>query len=255
MAGDWIKMRGNLWDDPRVSKMCDLTESCEASIVGGLYWLWATADQHTEDGFMPGLTLRSIDRKTGINGFASSLKSIGWIIERDDGIEIINFSEHNGQSAKRRCTDAQRKASIRNVSADEADKEQTNDGQNRQMLGAREEKRREEKSKDIKPIVAKAPKAKRFDLESLPVEWANFCTIERPDLMPKDVWNQFKDYWIGVPGQKGTKTDWDATWRNWVRRQNQPAKKFETVADRNSKVLSGLTRGLMGNGNANLLTN
>ena len=148
MAGDWIKMRGNLWDDPRIAKLCDLTEASEASIIGGLYWLWSAADQHTENGFMPGLTLRSIDRKTGVDGLASALVSIGWIAVNDDGIEIINFNDHNGQSAKRRCTDAQRKATVRNVSADEVDKEQTNDGQNRQMLGAREEKRRE----DIKTI-------------------------------------------------------------------------------------------------------
>ncbi|WIE60750.1 hypothetical protein DEI97_013470 [Curtobacterium sp. MCLR17_032] len=28
----------------------------------------------------------------------------------------------------------------------------------------------------------------------------------------------FVDYWIAQPGQKGVKTDWDATWRNWMRR-------------------------------------
>lgn len=37
MAGDWIKMRGNLWDDPRVAKLCDLTDQGEAAIVGALY--------------------------------------------------------------------------------------------------------------------------------------------------------------------------------------------------------------------------
>ena len=66
MAGDRIKVRGNLWDDPRVGAVVDATESTEAAVVGALYWLWSTADQHTEDGFMPGLTLRQIDRKTGV---------------------------------------------------------------------------------------------------------------------------------------------------------------------------------------------
>lgn len=28
---------------------------------------------------------------------------------------------------------------------------------------------------------------------------------------------KFIDHWRGVPGQKGRKSDWDATWRNWVR--------------------------------------
>lgn len=30
---------------------------------------------------------------------------------------------------------------------------------------------------------------------------------------------KFVDYWLGVPGEKGVKLDWPATWRNWVRRK------------------------------------
>jgi hypothetical protein len=29
----------------------------------------------------------------------------------------------------------------------------------------------------------------------------------------------FKDYWVGVAGAKGRKTDWRATWRNWCRNE------------------------------------
>lgn len=29
----------------------------------------------------------------------------------------------------------------------------------------------------------------------------------------------FVDYWIAQPGAKGVKLDWDATWRNWMRRK------------------------------------
>jgi uncharacterized protein YdaU (DUF1376 family) len=73
-------------------------------------------------------------------------------------------------------------------------------------------------------VGAKAPKAKRLDMEYLPQEWAMFCINERPDLEPSPVWNQFKDYWAGVSGSKGTKLDWFATWRNWVRNQKAPIK-------------------------------
>lgn len=30
-------------------------------------------------------------------------------------------------------------------------------------------------------------------------------------------WAEFVDYWISIPGQRGTKLDWSATWRNRVR--------------------------------------
>ena len=71
--------------------------------------------------------------------------------------------------------------------------------------------------------VAKAPKAQRLKLETLPEEWDKFCKTERPDLKPVEVWNQFKDYWIAQGGQKGAKLDWFATWRNWVRNQKVQA--------------------------------
>jgi uncharacterized protein YdaU (DUF1376 family) len=29
---------------------------------------------------------------------------------------------------------------------------------------------------------------------------------------------KFRDYWIAKPGKDGVKRDWDATWRNWVRK-------------------------------------
>src|SRR5205814_92454 len=29
---------------------------------------------------------------------------------------------------------------------------------------------------------------------------------------------KFRDYWIALPGAKGLKADWPATWRNWIRR-------------------------------------
>ncbi|KEA63124.1 Primosomal protein I [Marinobacterium lacunae] len=136
MAGDWIKMRSNLWDDPRIARLCDLTNQGEATIIGGLYWLWMSADQHTETGLMPGLSIRQINRKAGIDGFGEALVAIGWISESEDAIHITNFEEHNGQSAKRRATDAKRKArsrsssavcpnDVRDMSATEADKTRT----------------------------------------------------------------------------------------------------------------------------------
>jgi hypothetical protein len=33
--------------------------------------------------------------------------------------------------------------------------------------------------------------------------------------------DRFRDYWIAKPGSAGRKTDWPATWRNWVRRASE----------------------------------
>ena len=47
----------------------------------------------------------------------------------------------------------------------------------------------------------------------------------------------FLDYWIAVAGSKGSKTNWPATWRNWVRRQNKPQKSL-TSKSSNAKPLT-----------------
>lgn len=127
MAGDWIKMRGNLWDDPRVAALVDATDSSEAAVIGALYWLWSTADQHTETGVLPGLSLRQIDRKTGVVGLGKALCAIGWLVDGSEGVRITHFEEHNGSSAKKRLQTAKRVAEhAANAKAQTGD-DQTND--------------------------------------------------------------------------------------------------------------------------------
>jgi hypothetical protein len=110
---NWIKMRSNLWDDPRIARICDITNKREAEVIGGLYWIWSMADDQSTDGRLEGLSLGAIDRKTGIKGLGATLVKIGWILESEDGVEIARFDEHNGASAKRRSTEAKRMQFVR----------------------------------------------------------------------------------------------------------------------------------------------
>ncbi len=228
MAGEWIKMRTNLWDDPRVSSLCDLTDQPEAMVVGGLYWLWAMADEHSEDGFLPGMTLRAVDRKTGVTGLGDALVQIGWVSASADGVQVINFDEHNGASAKRRCMEAKRKATGRKESASDADTNGT-------PCVAREEK-----SKDLNPNPPVSPrgvdtatgsktdpKPKRktripdpFLVNPVMAQWAQ----ERaPKVDLKRETDKFVNYWRG---EGGTKADWVATWRTWMLKAQEYAMRF-----------------------------
>jgi hypothetical protein len=40
----------------------------------------------------------------------------------------------------------------------------------------------------------------------------------------------FVDYWIAQPGAKGVKTNWDATWRNWMRRKQADSVKGQKLS-------------------------
>lgn len=68
---------------------------------------------------------------------------------------------------------------------------------------------------------------KRSRGTQLPIDWMptideiEYCKLNRPDLNWKVVAESFRDYWIAQPGVKGRKTDWFATWRNWVRNQRR----------------------------------
>ena len=63
-----------------------------------------------------------------------------------------------------------------------------------------------------------AKRGKRLDVENLPDDWRRYCEETAPELDPDKVFASFRDYWTGVPGQKGVKLNWAGAWRNEVRR-------------------------------------
>jgi hypothetical protein len=56
---------------------------------------------------------------------------------------------------------------------------------------------------------------KRTDGTRLSPDWTPKQHTDRTEALEK-----FRDYWTAQPGIKGRKVDWDATWRNWIRREN-----------------------------------
>lgn len=77
-------------------------------------------------------------------------------------------------------------------------------------------------SQILSSLRSESSRATRLDPAlQLPVDWAEFCKAERPDLNPSTTFDKFRDYWTAKPGKAGTKLDWLATWRNWVREERQ----------------------------------
>ena len=97
----------------------------------------------------------------------------------------------------------------------------------------------------------------------MPEDWAPEPEPDiEPDLAERER-PRFADYWRGVPGAKGRKLDWQATWRNWCRKakedrrnvtSNRPrynpadASSPESVADRRSKIAAGMRAAFPGIG-------
>lgn len=141
MAGDWIKMRTDLFTHPKIVLMssalkADGRPALKADrlrTVGGLLSVWCLFDAHSVDGRLAGYSFEAVDEHVGIPGFAKAMADVEWLSGDAEGLELPEFDKHNGQSAKRRAQDADRKREDRKMSASNADEKRT-----------REEKRREE---------------------------------------------------------------------------------------------------------------
>ncbi|MEE9185238.1 MAG: hypothetical protein V3U39_12305 [Acidimicrobiia bacterium] len=146
MAGDWIKMRTDLWTCPQVVRIAARLKRARAHIVGALCYVWSTFDAHSSDGSLPKMPPGTFDQATETEGLEAALIEVGWLEIDAKCWTLPRYEEHNGPTAKRRAQEQKRKKRVRIVSASNADQR-------------RGEERREEKSKGkpLAPYDASAP--------------------------------------------------------------------------------------------------
>ena len=141
MAGDWIKMRVDLDEDPAVIAIAESLKMDEDHVVGKLWRVWKWANQQTINGNAPSVTKNWLDRYVRVAGFAQAMVDSGWL-EFSDGKEtgliIPNFERHNGKSAKTRALTSKRVTNHRNGAS---------------VTDALPEKRREEKRREKEKTV------------------------------------------------------------------------------------------------------
>jgi len=134
VAGDWIKMRSDLFTHPKVVRIASALKADKLRTVGGLMSVWCLFDAHSADGTLDGYSGETLDDHLSWPGFSAAMSAVGWLSIEPESLVLPEFETHNGASAKRRAQDADRKKAVRKASACDADKMRT-----------REEKRREEK--------------------------------------------------------------------------------------------------------------
>ena len=213
MAGDWIKMRCNLDTDWRVIQIASQLEMSELHVVGCLWKLWTWADQNTADGNAVSVTDVTLDRFTGVTGFASSMRNVGWLTGENYQITFPNFVEHNGSTAKKRAKTQQRVSKHRNA-------RNVTDV----TLKALPEKRREEKSITHTHTDENVPK------QNLP-EWV------------VDPWERSLKTVFAVTGRQMPETTQDATLMEVLRRGEAKGK-----ADLEFSIMKG-AKTLLDSGN------
>jgi hypothetical protein len=179
MAGDWIKMKSALANEPEVRAIAKRTGLDLFAVVGRLHAVWAYADSVTECGEIPYLDEGDIDKMVEHEGFADAMRQVGWLEVRDASIVIPAFETHNGKSAKRRSQTAKRNSEWRKK-PDSKGTKRKRDASSVTSASPREEKRREEKNTHSarEPF---APQANRL----IPFEGQELKATDAADLIAK----------------------------------------------------------------------
>jgi hypothetical protein len=121
----WIKVDKELSETIRFKRMVkaygnalrgvterDVTRD-RTMLLGALVSLWMYADSHIRDDNTLVITLDEIDEIVGVEGFAQSIPA-DWLKVIDaEHVELPDFLEHNGTSARQRKNNAKRQAKHR----------------------------------------------------------------------------------------------------------------------------------------------
>lgn len=246
MSADWIKMRTDLYRDPKVCIMADelmdpkgelaryvdqntqramsVTRNVMRNVtVGALVSVWGVirhrGKRDGDDLVLRGCNVTVLDDIAELPGFGAAMRAVDWVVEIDGAIVFPGFfGEHNSDPAeKKKAQNAERQARFRDRQKQESDV--TSSVTHNVTVTHREEKSREEKD-SITTDSNRERRATRLPADwTPPADWLAWAKQERPDLDLANTAATFADYWRGKPGKDGTKADWLATWRNWVRRE------------------------------------
>lgn len=216
MASDWIKMRMGLRTHPKVVRMASALSADRYRVIGALHAVWSLADEHTEDGNLPGYSMAALDDSIGWPGFSRAMKDIAWLIEEPEGLVLPRFDEHNGVSAKRRAQEAERKRNDRRTSAPDADTKRTRERGREELSltppsppgpkkpngnGAHVERKKQ---------ASRAPEA--FEITEQLWSWAQGQGVAHDRIETETA--KFLDHHKA----KGSLfSDWPAAWRKWMR--------------------------------------
>jgi len=186
MAGDWIKMRTDLYRDPKVSLIADalmapgselsryVTNNCQREMtvtrnvmrnvtVGALVSVWGVMRQrgkrNGDDLVCHGVTLMVLDDIADLPGFGAALALSGWVLQTSEGLEFPRFfDEYNvSPEEKTRSQGAERQRRYRERQGQKSDGQSdgfgcvTGDVTDNVTVTPREEKNREEKENTPQP--------------------------------------------------------------------------------------------------------
>lgn len=246
---DWIKMRTDIYRDPKVCLMADhlmdpkgdlaryvnQNVQCNMSVtrnvircatVGATLAVWGVmrhrGKRNGDDLVCNGVTLAVLDDIADLPGFGDAMEACGWAVQTDEGICFPRFfSEYNVEiDTKGKSSAAERQARYRQNKKAKSDggsdvtRDVTRDG--------REEKRREEKSRVVEQQAqehAAKPVRSVFRKPSVQ-DVAEYVTSVCADIDPQTFIDHYEANGWKIGGKAPMK-DWKAAVRTWHKRREE----------------------------------
>ena len=223
----WFRVDDQFGSNPKVMQI----PRAERKACLGLWLLagvWSA--QHLTDGVVPEYMLEELGTDVSQR---DRLVTVGLWSETGDGIAFNDWEDYQPSRAEvmtKREAERARKEQWRAKRAESRGK--VPEMSPRDTGGTDRDVRAESALPDparpdpapIKEEVAKATskKGSRLTKDWLPSRGDIDAIAEQcPGLDTQAEHPAFVDYWVAVPGQRGVKLDWSATWRNWMRRKFQ----------------------------------
>ena len=243
----WFKVDDGFWSHPKVLTLSD------AAVA-----LWLKAGtyscQHLTDGHIPSSLLRYL----GMPQSADELVHAGLWITTDDGYQFHDWDEYQETSddvktRREQARERQRKRRAARNSHADVTRDTPRDSQRSSQKVSTPDPTRPDPTRPIEDNPPLSPHGEKKPRQAvdLPDGWfpeprtVEQIRTEAPhiteDFLEKEH-RKFADYWAGIGGARGRKKDWDATWRNWMRRalESQPRQvhpKQETMTAPDRKIL------------------
>jgi hypothetical protein len=228
----WLQSHQELRSHPKTVKAARMLGVSLPTMVGHLHLLWWWALDHAPDGDLSKFDAEDIVMGAQFDGpgtaFVKALQACGPKGRHGfltDDYLLHDWNEYGGKY-QRRVEIAKQAAEARwskNTAEQPLIVEDETDAHAlpEQSASNAEERRGEEKRKDQE----RSSSRKRADrAQRLPDGWQ---PQPEPELISKlgvrkqhvdQELERFIDYWISQPGARGRKVNWQATWRNWLRR-------------------------------------
>ncbi len=264
----WVKIDDQFTDHPKI---------VAAGPLAG--WLYVAglcySARYLTDGFVPRAQVRKLVDVDEVTPLVTALVTAGLWRESQGGYTIHDYLDYNPPAEKvkaERAANAQRQAKYKETLRNAGEPSIYNTVSNTVTNGVttavpspspspspstsslRSEVEMGAPQADA-PRTAPAPKhsttqrASRipedFEVTAEMLEWA---ASEVPGLDVRWHTEEFRDYWRGVPGQRGVKLDWVGTWRNAMRKayeripqgngQPRAAPKLTPAQQREAQILA-----------------